>query len=488
MTHAKRLWSIWQALLSAFAWAFTRPSFRRFAEWITAMAINGEEHTITQSVLALERPADWKALESFAEYGAWHPDYVTASLTRLVETAPGRLWHGYHISAVDDTKVHRNSPDVWGTCTFHEYTARCPNRAPTVRAHNWVVLGALLDNPGQPPWCLPLSGRLYFRKSQLPLQSQDSDHTVVFRTKCELVVELIREQARITGGRHLGIFDGAYALRSVVRPLVQPEPGHPRIEFLTRLRPDARLYALPPPGCRANQKWGRRLPPPCQGGRWSGPWQEGEGFIYGRQRHVRWKEQVCLWWVAGAEVPVKVVVAEVEGYRQRFYLVSSATELTGVEMVEGFAGRFRQEDVFRDLKQRLGLGRVPGLDPGPDRADQPGPVGDAEPAAVGSVPVGGRRLHGLVVASALESEEGPAQCAGRGAAAATAWLGDPGPADEMAGRGGGSGPGTGGGSGSGCGERTGGRSGSVRRSGHFPRNRGEMRGRRPEETELAMNI
>ena len=56
MTHAKRLWSIWQALLSAFAWAFTGPSFRRFAEWITAMAINGEEHTITQSVLALERP------------------------------------------------------------------------------------------------------------------------------------------------------------------------------------------------------------------------------------------------------------------------------------------------------------------------------------------------------------------------------------------------------------------------------------------------
>ena len=67
MTHAKRLWSIWQALLSAFAWAFTGPSFRRFAEWVTAMAINGEEHTITQSVLALERPAHWKALESFAE-------------------------------------------------------------------------------------------------------------------------------------------------------------------------------------------------------------------------------------------------------------------------------------------------------------------------------------------------------------------------------------------------------------------------------------
>ena len=71
MTDATLLWSIWQALLQSFAWAFTRPGHRRFAEWVTALALNVEEHTITQSVLAIERPADWKALESFAEYGAW---------------------------------------------------------------------------------------------------------------------------------------------------------------------------------------------------------------------------------------------------------------------------------------------------------------------------------------------------------------------------------------------------------------------------------
>ena len=69
MTEAKLTWSIWQALLKAFAWAFTRRGFHHFAEWITAMALNVEEHTITQSVLALEQPAAWKALESFAEHG-----------------------------------------------------------------------------------------------------------------------------------------------------------------------------------------------------------------------------------------------------------------------------------------------------------------------------------------------------------------------------------------------------------------------------------
>jgi hypothetical protein len=359
MRQATLLWTLWQALLGHFAWSFTRPGYLRFVEWITALALNVEEHTITQSVTAIERMADWKAMETFAEYGAWRTDYVTGGLTRLVESAPGRVWYGYHISAVDDTKVHRSGEHVWGTCTFHEYTARCPNRATTVRAHNWVILGAVLNNPDQPAWFLPISGRLYFRKAQLPARSATSRQTEPFRTKCELAVELLREQARISGGLHLGVFDGGYALKSVVRPLVRPEEGQPRIEFLTRLRHDARLYAMPPTERRQGQrgptpKWGRKLPPPRQGGRWTRWWQEGCAYIYGRKRKVLWKEVVCLWRVSGHEVPVKAVVAKVEGYKKRFTLVTSAVGLTGLQMVELFAARFRQEDGFRDLKQRLG--------------------------------------------------------------------------------------------------------------------------------------
>jgi hypothetical protein len=348
MRQATLVWTTWQALLQQFAWAFTRPGHRRFVEWVTALALNVEEHTITQSVVAIERTADWKAMESFAEYGAWRPDYVTSSLTRLVEEAPGRTWHGYRVSAVDDTKVHRNSEGVWGTCTFHEYTARCPNRAATVRAHNWVVLGALLQNPEKPAWFLPISGRLYFRKSQLPDLPGHPGRTETFRTKCELAVELLREQARLNGGAHLAAFDGGFALASVVRPLVAPEGERPRIEFLTRLRHDARLYAPLPERHRPNQKWGKKLPPPRQGGRWTRGWQKGYAFLYGRRREVLWKEVVCRWRVSGHDVPVKAVVAKVEGYKKRFTLVSSAVALTGLQMVELFCARFRQEDGFRD--------------------------------------------------------------------------------------------------------------------------------------------
>jgi hypothetical protein len=353
--QATLLWSLWQALLASFAPAFTPGGFRSFVVWITGLALNVEEHTITQSLLALGLHERWKELENFAEVGHWNQELVEWGLADLLEEAPGRLWYGYRVHALDDSKVHRSSKGVWGTCTFHEYTARCPNRAQTVRAHNWVVLGALLHNPGAPAWFLPLGGRLYFRKSQLPAAPEPEP----FRTKNELAVELLQQQAAFQAGQHLAVFDGAFAVGNVVKPLVHPEPGQPRSAFVTRLRRDARLCALPPRKRRPGQrgplpKWGKPLPPPCQGGRWPGEWQEGAAFLYGRVRHVRWKEVVCLWRVLGRDVPVKAVVAEVEGYRERFHLVSSATELTGLQLVELFCARFRQEDGFRDLKQRLG--------------------------------------------------------------------------------------------------------------------------------------
>jgi len=214
----------------------------------------------------------------------------------------------------------------------------------------------VLHEPEKPGWFLPIAGRLYFRQSQLPAGPEG---LVAFRTKCELAVELFRVQARISPGKHLGVVDGGYALESVVRPLVLPEDGSPRFDFLTRLRRDARLFALPPlerPAGKRGPKpqWGPRLEPPRRGGLWKTKWQLGTAFVYGRKRTIRWKEVVCLWHVLGHEAPVKAIVAEVEGYQKRFTLVTSAVELTGLQMVELFAARFRQEDGFRDLKQRLG--------------------------------------------------------------------------------------------------------------------------------------
>ena len=352
------LWSLWPALLLSLAVGFTQRGKRRFVPWATGLALNVEGHTITQSLIGLDRVQDRKAPESFAEYGCRNLPFLQWSTAHRLSHLPHSTWHGYHVWAGDDTLVHRNSKDVWGTCTFHEYTARCPNRASTARAHNWVVVGALLPQPGQPALFLPTAGRLYFRKTQLP--PAEKGPPILFRTKCALPVELGREQANACPGKHLLVFDGGFAVGSVVRPLVKPEEANlPRIDFVTRLRRDGRLYALPPTVRRQGQggplpKWGKRLPPPRQGGRRPGAWQTGTAFRYGRWRVVKYKGVLCLWRVLGHDVVVKAVVAWVEGYKKRFTLVSSATDLSGLQMVELFCARFREGDGFRDLKQRLG--------------------------------------------------------------------------------------------------------------------------------------
>ena len=150
MTEAEPPGPSGKPLLKTFAWAFTCRGFHRFAEWMTAMVLNVEEHTITESVLALEQLAAWKALASFAEYGSGHQDRVTWGLTRLIATARGEL-HEDDVSAVDDTKVTSLQTHVWGTCTLHEYRPPAGlNRAATVCADNWVVSGALLPEPEKP--------------------------------------------------------------------------------------------------------------------------------------------------------------------------------------------------------------------------------------------------------------------------------------------------------------------------------------------------
>jgi hypothetical protein len=52
---------------------------------------------------------------------------------------------------------------------------------------------------------------------------------------------------------------------------------------------------------------------------------------------------------------VHVFVVEAPGYREPWFLVTTALDLSAAHVVEAFAARFRQEDGFRDHKQRLGM-------------------------------------------------------------------------------------------------------------------------------------
>jgi hypothetical protein len=207
--------------------------------------------------------------------------------------------------------------------------------------------------PGKPWTYLPCASRLYFRKSQLP-------ENELFKTKTQHAANMLREADAESEKPILAAFDGAYAVETVIEPCLNPGTGQRRIDFVTRLRMDARLY-LPladtpknPNGGRP-RKWGRRIAAPQNHAKWDAAWQNGRAYIHGRMRTFGYKRIRCYWAVAGPKHPVFAYVFEVDGYRKPWYVVTSAGKLSAAQVVAIQAARFRQEDGFRDHKQRLGM-------------------------------------------------------------------------------------------------------------------------------------
>ncbi len=256
MDQATQWWAWWPSLLFAFVPLFTQPGWVRFSQWVAGMALCWEEHTLTQILTALGLESRWGVLEHFAEHGAWERVAMARQLLRLLERERPARRGRYHPVAIDDTKGHRTSKKVWGTCTFRESSAHSPNRAETVRAHNWVVMGELL--PGHPWTYLPHAARLYCRRRRLPAGE-------AFRTKTALAVELLRQADAESAAPLLGVFDGADAAGTVVRPCLEPIAGEWRMEIVTRLRADARLYhpGLARPHTQGRPlRWGARFAVP----------------------------------------------------------------------------------------------------------------------------------------------------------------------------------------------------------------------------------
>jgi len=349
MADPTALVRLWRQLLAPFARVRTRPGFARFAQWVTGTVLADEEHTVTQILTSMGLHDRWRVAERFAECGAFRREAIERRTRRLIEAQRSPRFAGYRAVALDDTKCHRTSKGVWGVCTFHEPAGRSPNRASTVRAHNWVVAGDLV--PGTPWTYLPHTARLYFRRKQLPPGG-------TFAKKTDLAVAMLRQADADSPVPVLAVFDRAYANRSVIRPCLSVAGGR-RIDVVTRLRCDARLYR-PVPAVAARgpgrpRQWGERLPTPQEHRRWGVRWQSGAAYLYGRARTFRFKERSCRWSVTGAAEPVRVFVFEVEGYDAAWFVVTTSATLTAAEVVAVFAARFRQEDAFRDHKQQLGM-------------------------------------------------------------------------------------------------------------------------------------
>ena len=112
MANATQLWTYWQSLVQPFQAVFTRPGWVRFVQWLTGMILCWEEHTITQILTALGLESRWRALEYFAELGAFDRPAVERQTLRLIEREQPPRWGRYHPNTLDDTKLSRSKSGV----------------------------------------------------------------------------------------------------------------------------------------------------------------------------------------------------------------------------------------------------------------------------------------------------------------------------------------------------------------------------------------
>jgi hypothetical protein len=125
-----------------------------------------------------------------------------------------------------------------------------------------------------------------------------------------------------------------------------PGPEQRRIKILTRL--SYPVVARPRRKGR-RPKWGERLATPEHHAYWSTSWRASRAWVYGRIRPFRHKQLRCRCAVSGPQIPVHVFVVAVPGYREPWFLVTTALDLSAAQVVEAFAAR------FRDHKQHPGM-------------------------------------------------------------------------------------------------------------------------------------
>jgi hypothetical protein len=259
--------------------------------------------------------------------------------------------------AIDDTPTERYGPKVQGAGIHHNPTPG-PAGSKFLYGHSWVVLSRIARHERHGAIGLPLLGRLYARKKDVPALPPSAG--ITFRTKLQMAAETVDWlRSQLPGGRaHWVAVDGGYAKREFLKPAIRAG-----FVVVARLRKDAALYDLPPvlpPG----QRRGRGRPPIYGKGRLSlakragqaRGWQEVEArSTAGEAITKRFKTFLATWRPAGGVV--RVVIPKEDDGSWRAYLCSDPE--AGVEaIVQATVDRWGIEQNFHDLKVVEGIAQV----------------------------------------------------------------------------------------------------------------------------------
>jgi DDE superfamily endonuclease len=339
-------------LLAALAPCFTRPTFARFVTLLGAAVLTAGRRTIANLLRTTGRlaPGHRTSYQRVLSVARWSGLRLGCALAAYL------LRHVVPDGAVtlvgDDTVDGHRGRHVYGKAR-HRDPVRSTHAYTAWRyGHKWVVLAVLVRFPfAARPWALPVLVDLY--------RSEDDDRRRgrPHRTPAQLMCRLLRlVLLRFPGRPFVFVGDSTYGTHEVAR-FCHRHRG--RLTLVSKLHPDANLFAPPPPyaGRGRPRVKGRRLPKPRAAAARGPKRRLTVGWYGGGTRRVEAATGAGGWYKSGRGlVPVRwVFVRDLTGTHRDEFFFTTDPALTPAEVIGHYTGRWNIETTFQEARSCLGL-------------------------------------------------------------------------------------------------------------------------------------
>ena len=339
-------------LVQVLALQFTSPTYQRFSTLLVGAVLTTGRRTVANLLrtlrhLAPGHPADYRRVLSRAP---WSGVRLGCALARFLldHVAPDGPVH----LVGDDTVDGHPGRTVYGKAR-HRDPVRSSHAFTAWRyGHRWVVLAVLVKFPfAARRWALPVLVDLY----RTPEVSRAEG--VRHRTPAQLLCRLLRlVLIRFPGRRFVFAGDSSYGTHEVAR-FCHRHRG--RLTLVSKLCPDANLYAPPPPyrGSGRPRVKGDRVPKPSQAAATASRTRLTVAWYGGGTRRVEAATGTGHWYKGGGGlVPVRwVFVKDATGTHRDEYLFTTDVGLTAGAVVGTYCGRWSIETTFQECRSGLGL-------------------------------------------------------------------------------------------------------------------------------------
>ena len=339
-------------LLDLLAPCFTRHTFSRFTTLIVGAVLTTGRRTVanvlrTLGGLAAGHRTTYQRVFSSAR---WSGLQLGCALTRFVLE---RLVPSGPVALVgDDTVDGHPGRKVYGKCRHRDAVRSSHSYTAWRYGHKWVVLAVLVRFPfATRPWALPLLVDLY-RTPEL-----DAAEGRRHRTPADLMTRMLRLLLlRFPRRTFVFVGDAGYGTHEVARFCRRHAS---RMTLVSKLHPDANLFAPPPPyrGHGRPRVKGERLPKPREAAanarriRCTVPWYGGG------TRKVETATATGHWYKAGhGLVPLRwVFVHDRGGTHRDEYLFTTDIRLSATAVIAAYCGRWNIETTFQECRSLVGL-------------------------------------------------------------------------------------------------------------------------------------